>query len=105
VLRIRVSFNADLDLKKYRSKWQFTYPKASIKDFQATGEVFIPQKKTTSTSKLEFSSLVVHFGSTGSGSVFSMRIRIPIQPTKMNADPDPADSADPDPQHCSSQLG
>jgi hypothetical protein len=31
--------------------------KAFIKDVQATGEVFISQKKTTSTSKLKFSSL------------------------------------------------
>jgi hypothetical protein len=28
---------------------------ASIKDAQATGEVFIPQKKTTSNTKLEIS--------------------------------------------------
>jgi hypothetical protein len=34
-----------------------TYPEAFIKDVQATGEVFTPQKKTSSTSKLEFSSL------------------------------------------------
>jgi hypothetical protein len=30
----------------------------SIKDVQATGEVFIPQKKRCSPSKLEFSSLL-----------------------------------------------
>ncbi len=66
---------------------QFTYPKASIKDVQATGEVFIPQKTTSSTSKLKFSSLLWVILATGSGSVFQMRIR--IQPTKMNADPDP----------------
>jgi hypothetical protein len=32
---------------------------ASIKYVQATGEVLIPQKKTSSTSKLEFSLWVV----------------------------------------------
>ena len=35
---------------------QFTYP--FIKEVQATREVFIPQKRTSSTSKLEFSSLL-----------------------------------------------
>jgi hypothetical protein len=30
---------------------QFTYPLASIKDSQATGEAFSPQKRTSSTSK------------------------------------------------------
>jgi hypothetical protein len=49
----------------------FTYPWASIKDVPATGEVFISQKRTSSNSKLEFSSL----------------LWIRIQPTKMNADP------------------
>jgi hypothetical protein len=34
------------------------YPQASIKDVQATGEAFIPQKKTSSTSKREFSALL-----------------------------------------------
>jgi hypothetical protein len=29
-------------------KLQFTYPKASIKDAQATGEAFSPQKRTSS---------------------------------------------------------
>jgi hypothetical protein len=32
---------------------QFTYPKASIKDFQATEEAVSPQKRTSSTSKHE----------------------------------------------------
>jgi hypothetical protein len=31
---------------------------ASIKDVQATAEAFSPQKRTSSTSKLEFSSLL-----------------------------------------------
>jgi hypothetical protein len=32
---------------------QFTYPYASIKDAQATGEAFSPQKRTSITSKHE----------------------------------------------------
>jgi len=41
---------------------QFTYPLASIKDSQATGEVFSPQKRTSSTSKDENSVLFQFFG-------------------------------------------
>ncbi len=78
---------------------QFTYPQASIRAFQATGEAFSLQKRTFSTSKHEISLLftifVVNFyqgcgsgsgiriGSvfnrvcgSGSGSVFGIRIRI-----------------------------
>jgi hypothetical protein len=44
---------------------QFTYPWASIKDAQATGEAFSPQKRTSSTSKNEnsvlFSIFLGHF--------------------------------------------
>ncbi len=58
---------------------QFTYPLAAIKDVQATCEAFIPQKRTSSTSKLAF----LHF--CGSFCPSWIRIRIP------NADPDPAD--------------
>ncbi len=53
-----------------------------MKDVQATGEVFSPQKTTSSTSKHEISSLfsifVGHFFSSGSGSCWpkSMRVRI-----------------------------
>jgi hypothetical protein len=36
---------------------QFTYPYASIKDVQASGEAFRPQKRTSSTSNHEISSL------------------------------------------------
>ncbi len=36
---------------------QFTYPEASIKDAQATGEAFGTQKRTASTSKHENSLL------------------------------------------------
>jgi hypothetical protein len=43
----------------FDQKLQFTfYPEASIKAVQATGDVFIPHKRTSSTSKLEFSSLL-----------------------------------------------
>jgi hypothetical protein len=69
---------------------QFTYLWASIKDVQATGEVFIPRKKTSSSSKLEFSSLFLWvilalldpdpYSQCGA-------VRIRIQPTKMNAEP------------------
>ncbi len=33
---------------------QFTYPKASLKNVQATGEAFSPQRRTSSTSKIKF---------------------------------------------------
>jgi hypothetical protein len=36
----------------FDQKLQFTYPLASIKDVQATGEVFIPQKAISSPSLL-----------------------------------------------------
>ncbi len=53
-------------------KLQFTYPWASIKDVQATGETFSTQKRTSSTSKHEFfkllSNFVGHFCPLGSGS-------------------------------------
>ena len=51
---------------------EFTVPYASIKDAQATGETFSPQKRTSSTSKHEnsllFSIYVVNFSPPGSGS-------------------------------------
>jgi hypothetical protein len=50
----------DIKLKKFYSwkinfyffdqKLPFTYPQASMKDAQATGEALSPQKKTSSTS-------------------------------------------------------
>jgi hypothetical protein len=61
-------------------KLQFTSLYASIKDVQATGEVFIPQKRTSSTSKHEF-----FFTFLWIRIPIRIRIRIP------NADPDPAD--------------
>jgi hypothetical protein len=66
-------------------KLHFSYPQASRKDVQATGAVFIPQIKTSRTSKLELSffTFVGLFGLPGSGSVFPMR----IQPTKINVNP------------------
>jgi hypothetical protein len=72
-------------------KLQFTYPLASIKDVQAAGEAFCPQKKTPSTSKNEiyllFSMLEGHFCPPGSGS--GSRLRIRIQITIPDTDPDP----------------
>jgi hypothetical protein len=55
---------------------------ASIKDSQATGEAFSPQKRTSSTSKDENSVLFLIFWGrfcppgSGSGSAICMRIRI-----------------------------
>jgi hypothetical protein len=50
-----------------------------MKDVQATGEAFSPQKISTSNSKYEFSQLFIfvgHFCLPLSGSAFCMRIRI-----------------------------
>ncbi len=55
-----------------------------MKDAQATGDAFSSQKKPSSTSKPEISSLFSLFGS---GS--ALETRIWIQPTKINADLDP----------------
>ncbi len=60
LMRIRIRIQADdLEFKKIYSwrfnfyfpdqKLQFTYPEASIKGAQATGEAFSPQKRTSST--------------------------------------------------------
>ncbi len=55
------AFNAEYrsQLKKYLEffdqKLQFTYPQASMKDFQAAEEAFSPRKRTSSTSKHEIS--------------------------------------------------
>jgi hypothetical protein len=53
---------------------QFTYPKNSINNVQATKEAFSPKKRTSSTSKHEISELfsicVGHFYPSGSGSGF-----------------------------------
>jgi hypothetical protein len=57
---------------------------------EATGEALTPQtKETSSTAEQEISFFVGYFCPPGSGfgSAFSIRIR--IQSTKMNADPDP----------------
>jgi hypothetical protein len=56
----------------FDKKLQFSYPLASIKDVQATGDAFSPYKRTSSTSKHENSLLsstfVGHFCPPGSGS-------------------------------------
>jgi len=50
-------------------KLPFTYPSASIKDVQATGETFNPLKRTSSTSTfLKFNFFVGHFCHHGSRS-------------------------------------
>jgi hypothetical protein len=48
-------FTAEKKLHFLDQKLQFTYPWASIKDYQATEEPFSPQKRTSSTSKHEIS--------------------------------------------------
>jgi hypothetical protein len=64
--------------KKFTAEifFQFTYPYASIKDVQATGEAFSPQKRTSSTSKHKISK-IYHF----CGSFLPSWIRIRIRNT------------------------
>jgi hypothetical protein len=64
-------------------KLQFTFPLAYIKDAQATGEAFSPQKRTSSTKKHENSGLFFYF----CGSFLPSWIRIRIR--NLSADPDP----------------
>jgi hypothetical protein len=45
----------------FDQKLQFTYPQASLKDAQTTGESFYPQKRTSSTSKHENSFQIFLF--------------------------------------------
>ncbi len=64
-----------------------------MKDAQATGEAFSPQKRTSSTTKHEnsvlFSIFVGHFCPPGTGSAIGMRIRIQqLQLMRIHADPD-----------------
>jgi hypothetical protein len=55
----------------FEKKLQFSYPQASIKDAQAAEEAFSPQKRTSSTTKHEYSLLcsihVARFCTPGSG--------------------------------------
>jgi hypothetical protein len=59
----------------FKSKFQFSYPWAFLKDVQATREAFSPQKKHPSTSKHEIyqhcSIFVGHFCPPASGSGFT----------------------------------
>jgi hypothetical protein len=73
-------------------KLQFTYPQDSIKDAQATGEAFSPQKRISRTSKHDNSGTFFYF----SGSFLPSWIRI----RNLNADPDPATQINADPQPC-----
>jgi hypothetical protein len=67
-----------------------------MKNAQATGETYSPQKRTSSTSKDEnsvlFSIFLGHFCPPGSGSGSAICMRIRIQQLKLmriHADPDP----------------
>jgi hypothetical protein len=61
---------------------QFTYPHASIKDAQATGEAFSPQKRISSTSKHENSLLFLY--------LWVIFVLLDPDPaTQIDADPDP----------------
>jgi hypothetical protein len=73
----------------FDQKLPFTYLYASLKDAQATGEAFSPQKRTSSTSKHENSVLFLFLWV-----IFAL----------MDPDADPATqiNADPDPKPCSS---
>ncbi len=68
----------------FDQKLHFTYPWVSTMDVQAIGEVFIPQKRTSSTRKFEFASICGSFWPSW------IRIRFLIP----NADPDPADQTE-----------
>ncbi len=50
---IPISAFDDKNMKNYR--WNFSYLIPSIKDVQVTGEAFIPQKRTSNTSKQKIS--------------------------------------------------
>jgi hypothetical protein len=63
-------------------KLQFTYPLASVKDFQATEEALSPQERTSSTSKHEIS----YFFSTQISGVSYLQV---ADSHHFNADPDP----------------
>jgi hypothetical protein len=78
---------------------QFTYPYASIKDVQATGEACSPQKRTSSTSKMKFINFFLSFV----GHLLSwIRIRIANPGSDKDPDTDPGTLVNPDPgpQHC-----
>jgi hypothetical protein len=77
-------------------KLQFTYPCVSIKDAQATGEDFSPQKRTSSTSKHENSGLFLFCGS-----FLPSWIRI----RNLNADPDPDQATQINADPCGSGSG
>jgi hypothetical protein len=72
---------------------QFTYPQASIKDAQAPGEAFSPQKGTSSTSKDEHSDLFSIFLE----SLFPSWILIRIRNLYADPDPDPTAQINADP--------
>ncbi len=67
----------------FDQKLQFTYPQASFKDVQTTGEAFSPQKRTSSTSKMKFINFFYtflgYFYSPGSGCVLEFNF---LRPSK-----------------------
>jgi hypothetical protein len=64
----------------------FTYPYASIKDVQATGEAFSPQKRTSSNSKNKISN-------------FFLCLWVIFALVDPDPDTDPGTPLNPDPQH------
>jgi hypothetical protein len=65
--------------EKITAEIKYFWSKIAIMDVQATGEVFIPQKKTSSTSNLNFLHFFVgNFDPLGSGSGFVLPMRILI---------------------------
>jgi hypothetical protein len=64
----------------FYQKLQFTYPQASIKDAQATGEAYSPQKRTSSNSKHEIALLFSFFWV-----IFALLDQDPDPATQINA--------------------
>jgi hypothetical protein len=60
-LKVKKMYNSKFNFYFFDQKLLFTYPQASIKEAQATGEAFSPQKRTSSTSKDENSVLLSIF--------------------------------------------
>ncbi len=76
---------AEKNLIFLNQKLQFTYPQAFIKDVRATEEAFIPQKRTSSTSKREFSELLFLF----LWVIFALLVPNPILNPDLDTDTDP----------------
>jgi hypothetical protein len=59
--KLQLKNNDYFFIKNWNLPGYCTYPLASIKDVQATGEAFSPQKRTSSTSKHEISQLCFYY--------------------------------------------